>query len=49
MMELWIYEHNRTRQRFCGNLDRALEDARDTLEKGRAVQIVPHGDPDEEA
>lgn len=42
MTELWIYEsRDRTRQRFCGTLDQALEDARAALEQGQAVQILP--------
>lgn len=41
MTELWIWEQNRTRQRFCGSLDRALEGAREALEQGKAVQIIP--------
>lgn len=49
MTELWIFEPGgRTRQRFCGNLDSALADAREALERGEPVQIVPHRpDPEE--
>ena len=41
MTELWILEPNRTRQRFCGYVDQALEDARAVLEQGSSIQIIP--------
>lgn len=47
MTELWIYEaKGKIRQRICGTLDRALEGAREALEQGKPVRIIPaeHGD-----
>lgn len=40
MIELWIWEEDRTRQRFCGSLAQALEDAREALAEGKPVQLI---------
>lgn len=47
MLELWIYEQNKTRQRFCGSLDRALEGAREALKQGKPVKVIPTKEYDE--
>lgn len=47
MFELWIWERDRTRQRFCGSAAQALEDAREALNQGKPVKIVPIREYDE--
>lgn len=48
MTELWIYDSGgRTRQRFCGSIESALADAREALEQGKPVQIIPRSEPEE--
>lgn len=47
MIQLWIWEQNRTRQRFCGSLESALKGAREALEQGKPVKILPIREYDE--
>lgn len=47
MLELWILERDRTRQRFCGSVAQALEDAREALKQGKPVKIIPIRECDE--
>lgn len=47
MFELWIWEQDRTRQRFCGSLESALAGVMEALEKGKPVKIVPIREYDE--
>lgn len=47
MFDLWIWEHGRTRQRFCWSAAKALEDAREALMQGKPVKILPIREYDE--
>lgn len=47
MFELLIEERDWTRQRFCGSAAQALEDAREALNQGKPVKIVPIREYDE--